>query len=175
MISLLGAEWEHIGSAQTEEERVLDYSNFSIAQCIKKCNEDISWQPDLKSKLMMKNLPTLLRFIKYEAWWMPGVPDFNDEEDELGGMYIIYRSMYGISLILADNDQPAAEQVPSALQPVLKDGDGAPMDQDEYGDKETPCLSRMCKHAMITSPSELDVHPARHPRIFAMKVSTFFC
>lgn len=169
IVSLLGAEWERVGSAQTEEERVLDFSNFSIARSIEMCNEAMARQPDLKSKLMMKNLPTLLRFKKYTAWWTPGIPDSNDEVDQLAGTHIIQISIYGISLILADDDELTSEQPLSTQESVLKDGEGMPMDEDEVDD-QTPRRSRTRKRAIVTSPSEMEVHPARRPRISIMKV-----
>ncbi|KAF8263347.1 hypothetical protein EI94DRAFT_1704057 [Lactarius quietus] len=64
IIELIGEEWRHKGNGQTDEERELDFSNFSRSHCLE-------WLNALKNCV---------------EWWKPRTPDFNNEEvDELSG------------------------------------------------------------------------------------------
>ncbi|KAF8256756.1 hypothetical protein EI94DRAFT_1710298 [Lactarius quietus] len=111
---------------QTEEEKELDFSAFSISCCLERINALRAQQPNLRRKLMMTNLPTLLQFqVMSVKWWLPGTLDFNDEDvDELSG----------------DNPPPPPNE-------------DIPMDEDK-GDQKTPQMSHTWKHMIVTLPSE---------------------
>ncbi|KAF8266505.1 hypothetical protein EI94DRAFT_1701686 [Lactarius quietus] len=142
VIELIGEEWWRKASGQTDEERELDFSNFSRSCCLEQLNALKAQHPNLKSKIMMTNLPTLIRFQNCVEWWKPATPDFNDEEvDELSG----------------DNPPPAPDG-PSAAE------EHKPMEEDDSGEK-MPRMSCTCKRMIVTSPSEVDAPPARRPRM----------
>ncbi|KAF8259675.1 hypothetical protein EI94DRAFT_1812967 [Lactarius quietus] len=141
IIELIGEEWRCKASGQTDEERELDFSNFSRSHCLEQLNALKAQHPNLKSKIMMTNLPTLIRFQNCFEWWKPGTPDFNNEEvDELSG----------------DNPPPAPDGPSAAEEHKL-------MEEDDSGEK-TPQMSHTRKHMIVTSPSEVDAPPARRPR-----------
>ncbi|KAF8266189.1 hypothetical protein EI94DRAFT_1701914 [Lactarius quietus] len=86
VIELIGEEWWHKANGQTDEERELDFSNFSRSRCLEWLNTLKVQHPNLKSKIMMMNLPTLMQYQECIEWWKPRTLNFNDEEvDKLSG------------------------------------------------------------------------------------------
>ncbi|KAF8261095.1 hypothetical protein EI94DRAFT_1810798 [Lactarius quietus] len=142
VIELIGEEWRHKANGQTDEEKELDFSNFSRSRCLERLNALKVQHPNLKSKIMMMNLPTLMQYQECIEWWKPGTLDFNDEEvDQLSG----------------DNPPPAPDG------PSAPEGD-KPMDEDDGGEN-TPQMSHTHKRMIVTSPSEVDAPPARCPQM----------
>ncbi|KAF8271904.1 hypothetical protein EI94DRAFT_1697900 [Lactarius quietus] len=80
IIELIGEEWQHKVNGQTDEEKELDFSNFSRSHCLEWLNALKAQHPNLKSKIMMTNLPTLMQYQECIEWWKPRTLDFNNEE-----------------------------------------------------------------------------------------------